>query len=91
MKNSNASSETTTITPVWITTIDNPFDPFKNWESWYNFDLQLGYNTPGLVARLSAISDEMSDVDYHIGLEEAINRIIELDLENIYKKVYKKD
>ena len=28
---------------VRITTIDNPFNPFTEWDEWFNFDLQKGY------------------------------------------------
>lgn len=82
----------TKLVPVWITTKDNPYDPFEEWNSWFAFDFQMGYNTPGLVARLSYVSTEMSDADYHEGLERAIDNIIEnVDPLNMYKKVYKNE
>ena len=28
-----------------LTTIDNPFNPFTNFDDWYAFDTSKGYNT----------------------------------------------
>ena len=28
-----------------LTTIDNPYNPFKDWDSWFAYDLQKGYRT----------------------------------------------
>ncbi len=47
---------------VWLlTTIDNPHNPFSEWLLWYAEDIRLGYDTCGLVARLSAASDDIND------------------------------
>lgn len=35
-----------------LTTIDNPFDPFDNFQEWYKIDMQFNYNTCALVGRL---------------------------------------
>jgi hypothetical protein len=35
-----------------LTTKDNPFDPFEDWESWYNYDTLKGYDTCGYLARV---------------------------------------
>lgn len=35
----------------WVTSSDNPYDPFTEWDRWYRTDMQLGYNLPGYVAR----------------------------------------
>ena len=40
-----------------LTTIDNPHSPFTNWIAWYMEDLRLGYDTCGLVSRLSIDED----------------------------------
>lgn len=36
-----------------ITTSDNPFNPFTQWDDWYFYDLSQGYNTCERLARLS--------------------------------------
>jgi hypothetical protein len=35
-----------------LTTIDNPINPFKDWDSWYNMDIALGHDTCGLLNRV---------------------------------------
>lgn len=44
---------------IWITTDDNPFDPFTQFDRWFKYDLLvLGYNTCGRVAHMAACNDE---------------------------------
>ena len=48
--------------PVYLlTTTDNPYNPFTEWLPWYHFDQRLGYDTPGLLARLAAVSELPND------------------------------
>ncbi len=42
---------------VWITTEDNPFDPFTQWNHWLNFDTSKGYNTCGKIYKLCPGND----------------------------------
>lgn len=47
---------------VWLlTTIDNPYSPFTEFTQWYMEDLRLGYDTCGLIARMSGSADELND------------------------------
>ena len=48
---------------VWVTTVDNPWDPFTQWDDWYRFDSKLGYDTCGKIALLSRGSNELSDAE----------------------------
>lgn len=73
-----------------VTTFDNPYDPFDQFEEWYIFDVRKGYNTCGHLARLTKIKDDMSQVEELAEIERAIDRMIELDFMNIYKKVVRK-
>lgn len=70
-----------------LTTIDNPFDPFDQFDDWYTFDTQKGYNTCDYLAKLSYTSPELSSLDQALAVESAIDRIVSLNLFGIYKKV----
>lgn len=72
---------------VRLTTFDNPFDPFKDFTSWFLFDIEKGYNTCGYVDRITNITDDMSQKEVDEETERAIDKIIEYDFMNIYKKV----
>ena len=70
-----------------LTTIDNPFDPFEQFASWFLFDVEKGYNTCSRLARIANISDELSEKEVDEEIERAIDEIIQYDFMNIYKKV----
>ena len=70
-----------------LTTFDNPFDPFKQFDSWFLFDVEQGYNTSAKLGRIAKLSDELSDEETNAEIERAIDDIIKYDFMNIYKKV----
>ena len=70
-----------------ITTVDNPFDPFDDFDSWYRFDMDKGYNSCALLARLALTSDAFTDKENDAESERAIDEIVQYDVLNIYKKV----
>lgn len=76
---------------VMLTTIDNPFDPFNQFDEWYEFDESKGYHTCGYLARITKSSDELSNVDEELAIEEAIDEIIKLHPLGMYKKVTRSD
>lgn len=70
-----------------LSTIDNPFDPFEQFVQWFLFDIEKGYNSCSLLARIVQLSDDMSEPEIDAETERAIDAIIENDVLNIYKKV----
>ena len=70
-----------------LTTIDNPFDPFTEFDEWFQFDQQKGYYTCQFLARISRASSEMSDEDYEKENERAIDEIVRFNVRGIDKKV----
>ena len=72
---------------IMLTTIDNPFNPFTQWDEWKSFDEDKGYFTCSYLARIAKTSDELSDVDYELAIKKAINEICELNTLGLYKKV----
>lgn len=72
-----------------LTTIDNPWNPFTNFDEWYAFDIAAGHHSCELLARFSLASFELSDADNHVETNRAIDEILKHDPEHIYKRVYK--
>ena len=70
-----------------LTTFDNPFDPLKEFEKWFNFDTVVkGYNSCGYLARIARTSDHLSDAENEDEIERAIDEIVALN-PTLYKKV----
>lgn len=72
-----------------LTTIDNPYDPFTQYDEWFAFDTQKGYNTCSYLARIAKTSDELSEQDEALAIEQAIDEIVRLNVLGIYLKVTK--
>ena len=72
-----------------LTTVDNPFDPFTQFDSWFLFDVEKGYNSCAYLDRIAKTSDQLSDKENEEEIERAIDEIIKYDFMNIYKKVKK--
>ena len=70
-----------------LTTEDNPFDPFTEWDAWLAYDARLGYHTPSYLARVVRSSDDLSEFDQAQAIDDAIDEIVEFNLLGIYKKV----
>ena len=74
-----------------VTTIDNPFDPFTQFEEWFEFDQDKGYNTCSYLARIAKTSDELSQQDEDLAIEDAVDEIVSMNVLGIYKKVIKNE
>ena len=55
---------------VMLTTMDNPFSPIDDYDQWRIWDIEHGYNTEDLIARLA-------DVDPLEAYTVVSNRILE--------------
>jgi hypothetical protein len=70
-----------------LTTIDNPYDPFDQYDDWYAYDSRQGYHTPSFLARVVVLSDETSELDQSLAIEVAIEEIVRENVNGLYKKV----
>jgi len=70
-----------------LTTDDNPYDPFTQFEEWFAFDEAKGYHTCSYLARIAKSSDELSQEDEDLAIEAAIDEIVKFNILGIYKKV----
>lgn len=71
---------------VALTTIDNPYDPFKQFASWFMFDMEKGYNSCAYLGRIAKISDQLTQEENDEEIERAIDEIVKYDFRNIYVK-----
>ena len=74
-------------TKCMLSTVDNPYDPFKQFASWFLYDVEKGYNSCAYLARIAKTSDQFSDEENDQEIERAIDEIIKYDYMNIYKKM----
>lgn len=74
-----------------LTTVDNPYDPFTQWDEWRQYDESKGYFTCSYLARIAKVSDELSDADYQLAVDSAIEEICRLNILGLYRKVVSDD
>lgn len=70
-----------------LTTVDNPYSPFTQFDEWLQFDESSGYYTAQYLARLTLSSTELSDVDQSNAIEYAIDDVIRENINGMYRKV----
>jgi len=71
---------------TFVTTLDNPYDYFKQFDDWYAFDTQMGYNTCSYVARIAKTSRELSERDQCQAINDAVDEILRFNLTGNYKR-----
>ena len=80
---------------VALTTSDNPYDPFTDWDKWYQYDETHGYHSCSLLARIAKTSSGLPPKENENIIERAIDSIVELiplnsaDESNFYVKAIK--
>lgn len=76
-----------------LTTVDNPFDPFEQFDSWFMFDIEKGYYSCAKMARLmeangiSIYDSSKTREEIEAETEKVIDNFIRLDFTDTYKKV----
>ena len=73
---------------MMLTTIDNPFSPFTQWDEWKRYDEDKKYYTCSYLARIAKTSDDLSEADYNKAIDDAIEEIVSLNINGMYTKVY---
>ena len=67
-----------------LTTTDNPFSPLTEWADWFAFDTEKGYNSCAYLARIARTSDELSDEENELEIDNAIDEICELNASGMH-------
>ena len=72
-----------------LSTVDNPYNPFEDYDSWFRFDMDKGYGSCSYLARIARTSDQLTDEENNKEIERAIDEII-FHNPTLYIKVTKK-
>lgn len=70
-----------------LTTVDNPYDPYTQFDEWLSYDEAHGYYTCAFLARITITSEELSDADQALAVEQAIDEIVKHNVLGLYRKV----
>lgn len=77
------------ITKTMLTTYDNPFSPFDDFIAWNSWDVSSGYHTISFLGRIVKLSDQLSETDQRLAIEQAIDEIIFENVQGNYRKLTK--
>ncbi len=70
-----------------LTTVDNPFNPITQFKEWYNFDTAHGYDSLQLLARMTYLSDSLSEETKTSIIEETIEEIVTENLSGMHTSI----
>ena len=76
-----------TVTEYMLTTVDNPFDPFTRFDEWFAYDESMGYCTSSFLDRVAKVSDELSEPDAALAIQNAIDEIVQENVSGMWRKV----
>lgn len=72
-----------------LTTVDNPYNPFLQWDEWLAYDRQMGHYTCEYLARVADAIDGQTPEQVDKIIIDTIDEICKLNLNGLYKKVYR--
>lgn len=67
-----------------LTTTDNPYNPYTEWDSWLAFDREKKHFTNEYLARIVVSSPDLSEQEEEEAIDLAIDEILELNINGLY-------
>ena len=61
---------------IMLTTIDNPFDPFTQFQAWYTFDCGKRYDTYNYLDRVVNITKDMTKKEVDEAYDQGMKDIV---------------
>lgn len=72
-----------------LTTNNNPYDPFDDFDNWFQFDIENSYNSCERLMRIANLKDDNTEVEDNTEIERAIDEIVKNDFTDTYVKASK--
>ncbi len=67
-----------------LSTVDNPWNPFTHFNEWNSWDIASGYYSIAYLARITKLSDDLSEADQSDIIEKAIEEIVKENVLGVY-------
>jgi hypothetical protein len=74
-------------TEYMLTTVDNPFNPFTEFDQWLEYDISMGYNSASFLDRVAKVSYDLSEPDQLLAVQDAIDEIVTENVLGMWTKV----
>ena len=62
-----------------LTTLDNPYNPFTQFDEWFAYDTIHGYDTCGTLARFAVTGNNLTEEENSKIIDEAMDSIMDVD------------
>lgn len=72
-----------------LTTIDNPYNPFTQWDDWLRFDRDQGYYTNEYLARVAETDELNTNKQNEQAIRAAMREIVMFNPTNLWVLAYK--
>lgn len=76
------------VVPMMLSTPDNPYNPFGQFDEWYAYDEDHGYHTSSYVARLAFTGESLTDDENQIAINDAVRKIYSVNPKGLYVIYY---
>lgn len=73
-----------------LTTLDNPYSPFDQFELWQLYDIEMGYQTCERLGKIlkPLLEEDMTDKEREDAMDQAIDEIIKHDPIGIFCRAF---
>ncbi len=70
-----------------LSTVDNPYNPFSDFDKWFQYDVVHNYNCLGIMAANTYSSNEYGEGRILEDIEQGIDDFLKNDILGLYIKV----
>ena len=74
-------------TEYMLTTVDNPYNPFTDFDAWLAFDIRMGYNSSALLGRIAIVPEDLPEPYQALAIQNAIDEIVAENVSGMWRKV----
>ena len=71
-----------------LTTYDNPYSPFDQFDLWLQYDIEMGYQTCERLGKIIQLEEGMSDKEKENEMDRAIDEIVKHDPLGVYCRAF---